>query len=221
MGIDKKSHIPLLHVVSDGVLLKPKSKSDVLTDLKKLSATLREIQVEKFLYSENLRSRSRKNKNKKQVIFNFQPGDWALLSRAGTPQAREKMKLTWTGPVQILDAVGDHLYKVESLTGHISEVHVCGLKLYAREDEFVALPQHLEQYLFDNASFEIESLVALRFHQGRYEVKVRWKGFDSCDDTWEPAKNIYAQVPDFFLSYSAGLRSPLSRKLVTIPMRSQ
>ena len=38
--------------------------------------------------------------------------------------------------------------------------------------------------------YEVEKIVGHAFMNGEDHYKVRWKGFDASDDTWEPASKL-------------------------------
>jgi Chromo (CHRromatin Organisation MOdifier) domain len=62
--------------------------------------------------------------------------------------------------------------------------------------------------------FEVEKLIDKRIQKGQTQYRVRWKGFDEKDDTWEPRKNLNCpeKVQEFERSSEA--EEPLLRKLV-------
>jgi hypothetical protein len=49
--------------------------------------------------------------------------------------------------------------------------------------------EHLE-----SDQFIVESVVGKRVKRGRIEYELKWKGFDSKDNTWEPIENLNCQV---------------------------
>jgi hypothetical protein len=121
------------------------------------------------------------------------------------------LKLTWTGPVQIIEAVSEHIYKIQLPNGKAKEVHVCRLRGYCSKEELKELSQdHVTQFTFDAASFEVDCFCDLRFYNGHFEVLTRWRGFESMDDSWEPVPSLFADIPDFVVSYLQSLNSPLS-----------
>ena len=38
--------------------------------------------------------------------------------------------------------------------------------------------------------FEVEKIIDKRVQKGQEQFRVRWKGFEEKDDTWEPRKNL-------------------------------
>lgn len=212
MGIDKKPNTLFLGIARLDQMVQPADPSKVTKFLKQMQAELMRLRAQKFAVASQARARSR---GTTVVTFQYQPGDWALLSRSGTPQQRSKLKLTWTGPVEIVECVSEHLYKIRSLTGHLQEVHVCRLRHYANAADFVPLPAHLTQYKFDSASFEIDSLQQLRFHNGYYEIQVFWRGFSAEDATWEPVLSLVRDVPDLVVSFLEQQQSALAQRCLT------
>jgi hypothetical protein len=64
-------------------------------------------------------------------------------------------------------------------------------------------PQLRAQFIFDDHSFEVEAINGVRWNRSeqRFELKVRWAGFESADDTWEPAASLYEQIPNIVKDY--------------------
>ena len=42
----------------------------------------------------------------------------------------------------------------------------------------------------DEEEYVVEKIVGCRTKKGRVEYRIRWKGYDESDDTWEPAENL-------------------------------
>ena len=50
--------------------------------------------------------------------------------------------------------------------------------------------------------FQVEKIVDHGINDDdEYELKVRWDGFTSKDDTWEPAQSLFADVPAVVINY--------------------
>ena len=57
--------------------------------------------------------------------------------------------------------------------------------------------------------WEVESILDSRFSRRQLQYLVRWKGFDSSEDTWEPVANV-TNAPDHVKEFH--LRYPLKPK---------
>jgi hypothetical protein len=208
-GVDKKPNTLFLGIPVDNVVVTPRSATSVKKFLNEIQKEMLEIYKMKFLLSEKDRAKSKKTSKH----FMYQPGDWCLLSRSGTPQQRAKMKLTWSGPVQVMEAVSDHIYLVLCPDGKRKEVHTCRLRLYCEKAQLAKLDKlHIEQYQFDTSSFEVDNIVDLRFLNGHFEVSINWRGFEGSDNTWENASDIYKDIPDFLIAYLQSLDTPLASR---------
>jgi hypothetical protein len=50
------------------------------------------------------------NKTREPYFLQFQQGDWVLISRYNTPRERDKIKLVWNGPFQIIEILSTNVY---------------------------------------------------------------------------------------------------------------
>eukprot|EP00474_Spongospora_subterranea_P005936 CRZ06394.1 hypothetical protein [Spongospora subterranea] len=77
-------------------------------------------------------------------------------------------------------------YVIEHLiTGDQLEAHVTRLKFYC--DASLCVTQELLTHVSSGIGFVVDSLLACRFQDNRWEVHVRWAGFEASDRSWEPA----------------------------------
>ena len=64
----------------------------------------------------------------------------------------------------------------------------------------------------ESEEYEVEAVVAQRIKNNRLEYSVKWRGYDSADNTWEPAENLAdCSALDFFLSSIKPQSSQLPR----------
>eukprot|EP00924_Labyrinthula_sp_SR-Ha-C_P007881 snap_masked-scaffold_28-processed-gene-4.0-mRNA-1 protein AED:1.00 eAED:1.00 QI:0/0/0/0/1/1/2/0/489 len=112
---------------------------------------------------------------------------------------RDKLALEWSGPVQILETVSKNVYKIRALDGKVVEVH--GSRLYFYEPSgsvpseaprkvYVGNFKHLEVAKFGDVKYDP--------HLAEY---VRWRGFCSEDNTWEPVQVMYEDVRNTLLEH--------------------
>lgn len=43
-----------------------------------------------------------------------------------------------------------------------------------------------------NDEYEVEKIIEMRVDKGKTEYKVKWKGYDITESTWEPERNLTA-----------------------------
>eukprot|EP00924_Labyrinthula_sp_SR-Ha-C_P009914 snap_masked-scaffold_21-processed-gene-3.36-mRNA-1 protein AED:0.42 eAED:0.44 QI:0/-1/0/1/-1/1/1/0/158 len=122
------------YVVSKGmqVLRKPGSVKKIREEVRKLSRELRRIGEQTYSHTELLRDRenTRYNEKNRVKVAQFVPGDWVLLSRAGTSSERYKKLKKWTGPYMVTSTDSSNVYEVESLFGSKQRAHATRLMLY-------------------------------------------------------------------------------------------
>ena len=51
-------------------------------------------------------------------------------------------------------------------------------------------PASRENYNVDDDTYEVDKIMEKRTRMGRTEYRIRWKGYHSSDDTWEPTENL-------------------------------
>ena len=86
-------------------------------------------------------------------------------------------------------------------------VHAMRLKRFSGPELRKALSSEQWAELADQAQrefncFQVEKIVDHGINDDdEYELKVRWDGYTSKDDTWEPARSLFADVPAVVINY--------------------
>eukprot|EP00172_Hildenbrandia_rubra_P002599 Plantae.Rhodophyta-Hildenbrandia_rubra.ctg3560.p1 GENE.Plantae.Rhodophyta-Hildenbrandia_rubra.ctg3560~~Plantae.Rhodophyta-Hildenbrandia_rubra.ctg3560.p1 ORF type:complete len:305 (+),score=28.60 Plantae.Rhodophyta-Hildenbrandia_rubra.ctg3560:801-1715(+) len=140
----------------------------------------------------------RHNERTHMQPVNFELGDFVLVAKKDAHDGR-KLQVTWKGPRRVSRAVSDLIYECEDLiTGKKNLFHANRLKHYADSDlnmteEFLDAVQHNDPQLQT-----VEQVLHLRFNPTleRYEVQVKWRGFDHEEPTWEPYATMLEDIPD-------------------------
>ena len=92
-------------------------------------------------------------------------------------------------------------------TVQIDRVHAMRLKRFAGPELQTTLSTQQWNALSDQAQreyncFQVEKIVDHGINNDdEYELKVRWDGFTREDDTWELARNLFADVPSVVTNY--------------------
>jgi len=164
-------------------------------NLKELQATvadLHPIVKEKLMGN---RERSRKAASRGQLP-NFSEGDFVLVAREEF-FAGEKLSLRWRGPRRVVKCLSDYVYKIEDLrNGSCSDIHSSRLKFYTDKDlNTKAIMPHV---VHSEHGMEVSRLLHFVEEKDLLFVKVRWKGLSPDDDTLEPIKSVFEDVPVMF-----------------------
>ena len=146
--------------------------------------------------------------------INFEVGDYVLVAKRVANDGH-KLRVRWKGPRRVVRAVSDLVYDCEDLlTGATESFHINRLKHYAESDLEVteALLDTIDHN--DPHLQTIENILDLRFNRTleRYEVQVKWRGFDYEAPTWEPLDVMHEDVPALLLQFLATCRK---KKLVS------
>ena len=121
-----------------------------------------------------------------QVISKYVPGDWVLVKNSNR---KSKFESLWIGPFRVKKKISNHLFEIEK-DGRVIRRHTDLIKKYWRREE------HSEGEGDDTSNntqqkkkekeYEVEKIVDSKMHEGERLYRVRWKGFDEKEDTWEP-----------------------------------
>eukprot|EP00924_Labyrinthula_sp_SR-Ha-C_P011944 augustus_masked-scaffold_156-processed-gene-0.1-mRNA-1 protein AED:1.00 eAED:1.00 QI:0/0/0/0/1/1/3/0/626 len=156
------------------------------------------------------------NKRQKRIdkaCIQYVPGDWCLISTKNTPRENNKIKLIWSGPVNIIELLSSNVYRVRLLNGESQIVH--GSRLYFYEpDGFVPDDSMRKVFINNWGELEVQKFLDIRYSKGEYFLRVRWRGFEPIDDTWEPLLTMYRDVKELTLKFLGEKRIPNRRKLV-------
>jgi hypothetical protein len=118
---------------------------------------------------------------------------------------RNKLRVKWLGPFQIVDTVNDSVYKVKNIvTGKESMVHAQRIRAYA--DASLDITEDIiDQAANDSWSTHVDSIIGVRLVDGgEFELKVKWLGFE--ETTWEPLQTLHEDVPEKVLAYLQRVR---------------
>lgn len=125
----------------------------------------------------------------------FKPGDLVLLSAKNRKQTRPSRKLAdkYLGPFKVLEVVGAHglAYRLDLPKGY--RIHnvlpISALKPFrSREGEAVTAREDIG--LEADETFEVEAILGHRGPPRSRQYLIRWQGYTSADDSWEPRGNI-------------------------------
>jgi hypothetical protein len=139
------------------------------------------------------RAAERKRRLIKSHKVNFGLGDFVLVA-IPKQKIRNKMQVKWSGPFRIIEVINDLIFKVETLDSSKTEIiHAQRLRFYCEKD---FLSEEFMTYEIDpQEKFEISELLDIRSSTSGFEVLVRWLGFETSDDSWEPLQQIYEDIP--------------------------
>jgi transposase InsO family protein len=189
----------ILPSVHESELLQPKDPEAVKRMALELKEELCRIAFKVSSLRDEIRAEKQKRLNQRKGVndIQFQPGDFVWVSSSGASKGRGKTRKVWQAPFQIDEILSPFRYRVRDLTGKTQEVHVQRLRFYDGSQFTITTPIK-EQFIFDNTSFEVDSIQDVRWNRDlqRYELKVRWAGFEPCDDTWEPLSSLHQEIPD-------------------------
>jgi len=125
---------------------------------------------------------------------NFELGDFVLVGR--TLALGNKLALEWKGPCRVVAVKNHWLYDVQTLFEPVVTMthHVSRLKFYMEKDR--GCVADLKSYaVAHHDMFLVDSLLECRCVQGAWEIKVKWKGFEESECTWEPLEVLQTDVP--------------------------
>ncbi|OWZ12192.1 LOW QUALITY PROTEIN: hypothetical protein PHMEG_00014683 [Phytophthora megakarya] len=135
--------------------------------------------------------------------INFSVGDYVLRSRVDEKLHANKLRIMWVGPYRVI-ASTDYYFTVKHLVNGITmNVHPSHLKFYA-DDSLDVSEELLDHVASQGTLVAVKPIVEHRFNadMNAYEVKVKWLGLESIEDSWEALKTIGEDVPQLLLAYA-------------------
>jgi hypothetical protein len=139
----------------------------------------------------------------------FRPGDRVIIRLRDTPSFSERSKLdvVYMGLCEVLTRLHKNTYEVQTATQR-RQVTVDNMKSF---DPFVGkkFPLHYfaprKQVLpAADDPHVVEKIVEHRGHGSKLAFKVRWRGCDSTEDSWEPVSQFFPSVSEDLKRYTKG-----------------
>ena len=118
----------------------------------------------------------------------------------------------WQGPYQVVEVVNTTTLHIQNVGGG-KIVPVSWRKCKRLGGPELTLTDAMRQSaLHDLQRFLVEEILAWRTRAGQVELRVKWRGYDVADNTWEPLATLHADVPYLVGKYvSSVARAPLTR----------
>ena len=157
-------------------------------------------------------------KNNPNAFSPFKQGEliWLEARNLRLPYESRKLQPKRLGPFKITKVLGKTVYKLQlPFQWKIHDVfHASLLTPYSETEEhgenFIKPPPDL---IDGQEEFEIESIIGHRKKGRQWEFLIKWKGYASSDQTWEPESNL-TNADETLLAYKK------ERKLETNPSQS-
>lgn len=125
----------------------------------------------------------------------------------------EKLCLRWRGPRRVTKCLSYYAFQVEDLrNGELQVIHGTRLKFYS--DDSLDTTAILSHVLSSETGMPVSRLLRLVDQDGKLLVAVRWKGLGASEDTLEPLKRVYEDVPGLLVKL-------LRRKSTAAKLRSK
>jgi hypothetical protein len=201
MGLPRQSALDTVHLPnSKRSLLEIHITEPIETQLAALRTSLHNIH-KKVLDAREIRARFNQENVRRGEAMNFHEGDYVLRSRVDQ-KSGNKLLATWIGPYKILTVASRYCRVQHLVTSEEVEVHPSRLKFYA-DKYFNVTNELLEDITSQGTIFDVEKLQEHRWHKEMqdYEVKIKWKGLDSIEDSWEPLQKLFKEIPTLLSQY--------------------
>jgi len=142
----------------------------------------------------NAQANMEKQMNARLVPHEFQVGDMVRLRRRHmkTQRPSDKLDDKMLGPFKILALIGKTAAKLElPETIEVHDVFHTSLLSPNRANEVQpTIPPPGPVFIKDKEEWEVEQVLATRKRGRNIWYKIRWKGFDTSNDSWEPMENL-------------------------------
>ena len=205
-----KPRRPLLRAVPPSQYEKASSSDEMeiihRTQIQSLSDAIYEMhrEVSEKVTTDRIKRREAHNRKTNISSLNLIPGDFVLVrTNSETPH---KLSFKWIGPRRVVSAKGPKTFIIENLLDGRTEVahesrlilfrsNLCGTEV---PEELLQAARHLESHYQT-----VYKLRSVGKKDNDTHIEVEWEGLpDPSDYTWEPALNIYQDVPEMFESFA-------------------
>jgi hypothetical protein len=127
----------------------------------------------------------------------YAPGDLVWVENSKNRTDSTKLDPLWTGPCEILERVAHTgRYKVV-LPGGVEDVHMDDFKPYLTPPSGKAIPCLYfkpRNVIPESDEYIVEKILDHKVDKGVHLWRVRWRGYGSEEDTWEPASSFVGNV---------------------------
>ena len=127
----------------------------------------------------------------------FEPGDRVWVRNMKIRMDANKLDPQWIGPCEILERVANSgRYRV-ALPDGVEDVHMNDFKPYVSPPDSKGIPfLHFKprQALPETDDYVVEKILDHKIVKGQHFWRVRWKGYGSEEDTWEPVSCFLGYV---------------------------
>jgi hypothetical protein len=151
----------------------------------------------------------KKEQRQYRRVPNFGTGDYVLV---GVPEPAKmtgrKLFLKWRGPFRITDTRDNYVFEVENIIDRNRRwVHGDRIRLYS-DDKLDLTDEIKKQFAHDNESYQVEQIHGCRLSSETHQLEllVEWKGFTEEENSWEPLKNLFEDVPELIRNYQKRLK---------------
>jgi len=188
----------LLPVILEKRPRQPLNNLAVRVEIAKIARKMQQHRERAFKFTEFSRKAklSQVNRKFKVVDMQFQEGDFVLLSRAGTKFIRQKTKLEWGGPFQIVEIHSNNVYTIQEMTSDKQmKVHASRLWFYENDGY---IPKDSMKLIFDTQwkTLDVEELKDLKIEHNQIVLLTSWLGLEEVEDSWEPLESLYDTIPN-------------------------
>ena len=208
--VEGKGGLALIYLGKERKPRNPERFAELAAKLQERLDELADKSYDLTKHSRELARNAHPNNQDGVVEVQYGVGEWVLVSKEGTPGAKDKTKLTWVGPYQVTDTKSYNVYEVRDLYGGYQEIHGCRMWFYAGDD-YAPDEAVIAQFKVDKACLEVKKLLDLRIRHNTYEVLVRWRGFDQSWDSWEPLEIIGHDIEIMTLNFLRGRKGQKAR----------
>ena len=142
---------------------------------------------------------------------------WLLRRHVATTRPSSKLDVRRLGPFPILEQIGSSAFRLQLPPSmHIHPVfHVSLLEPHVANtfpSRVVAPPLPIQ--VDGLPEFEVDFLLDSKFRRRKLFYKIRWVGYDTSEDSWEPAINL-SNASEAISAYH--LKYPNKPRLVILP----
>ena len=133
--------------------------------------------------------------NKRHKSQSFRVGDQVLLSTKNLRLVRPNRKLMerYIGPFPVKDIKGMQAYTLDLPSNYMIHptFHVSLLEPYHRRlDDVCEYPETGPVTVEGEEEYEVDEVLDERKVRGKPQYRIRWKGWSSAHDSWEPKDNL-------------------------------